>query len=190
MPILSKGEIKNQKPIDNWDSPLEEHYFYHKIEYTNPKDYIKNIYWSIEGEIPKDISINNRGIIKGKISHFGLQIETQDNKPLERVNFGGSNSLNNGRYKHNEYSFNFIVKRKYQTISGVITEKSSVYIKVLKNFDIDNYIFLKMYLDKGIGVTDGKVSIKPHLNIGGHIYMDSKSVIQDSSMKFKEIDQI
>jgi len=195
MPIQSKDLISNQKPIDGWMNPLEKHSFYHKVNRTPPPNFIKDISWSISGDIPKNLSIDSNGVIKGDICHFGKQPQTQDNKPLDIIEYDGSNSKNNGRYRFDEFDFKFTITRKGIIKPGssfvVFTETSNVYIKVIKNFGIDSLLFLRQYLDSGKSLfaeVKGEIlELKPSIVVDNIKYTDSSSAIEVLDDDFQEL---
>jgi len=174
MSIITKGTFKALELTD----------FYLKVEFINPKNFISNINWSLSGDIPNGISINNNGIISGKILDFSKQDLCKNNNfPNEELNFDGSNWKNNGRFKENEFNFNIIIKRDI-LIKGplIITEKSNIIILLIKCQDIDNKIFIRKYLNS---TKKSKNNERTYLVINNKKYTDPEKAISAHKGPFK-----
>lgn len=166
--IITNGLLNNQKPMDGASNPWECHDYEHVIEYTNGEYFLSHIKWRLEGDVPIGLNIDiNTGVISGNIATFNNQTSCVDRNIEESLLLDGSNHMNNGRFKHDSYIFNFKVIREYtetdeteEPIIELISE-SDISIKVIKNNDIDNLIFCIKYLEAGhsINVDGNKYKI-------------------------------
>lgn len=170
--ITKSGNLINQRPTDGRSNPLECQDFYHAMTFneiveTN-EEYISHE-WSLEGEVPSKLTIDENGVISGRILTFDLQEHCQDKlNPKEPLKADGSNWLNNGRLNAPSYTFNFKVKRtvKYSLVTEAtppveptINESTAVVdvnILVLNSHDIDNLMFVRNYLATGKELRIGK----------------------------------
>lgn len=114
--ITSTGMITNQSGLYHAKNPWETHIFKHTIEHTETKLYKETIEWSLSGNVPKDLAIDNEGIISGKVLTFNFQDSTKNNTtPKEKIKLDGSNWRSVGRFRDASYTFNFTVTHRYLT---------------------------------------------------------------------------
>lgn len=163
--ITSPIILINDEPISGAVNPWECHYFKHKVLFTENPNEIKTIEWKLEGVIPNNITIDDNGLISGKIEILDLDQNgiTEDLLfPKENIKEDGSNWTNTGRYKNDLHIFNFTIVRLFLYEKTIVNEDESfeiieiigkesldVSIHVIKNNNIDNYIFIKRYLESG-----------------------------------------
>jgi len=163
------GIILNDSPVNGAGNPWECHSYKHQIKFTEYSNFFLHVKWSITGDIPKGISIDSAtGLISGTIKFFPEQPSCQDNESTNVLEEDGSNYKDIGRFKHPYYDFNFTVRRDYLIDSdpsmpppiGIVPEstESNITIRVIKNNDIDNMIFVYKYLEAGhsINIEDKK----------------------------------
>jgi len=184
--ILTTGLIPNQNgPTQN---PWECHYFTHQVETIEDEYFKEHIEWGLDGDIPLDIEIDKDiGLIHGVIKPLTVEqpgIDESMFTPDEVLKEDGSNWKNIGRYKNTTYTFKFRLYRIYrdESVNGPIsceTENCSIIesgetidgkfyaikvqwtfieIMVIKNNDIDNYIFAKKYFDAGYKIVYNDIS--------------------------------
>lgn len=156
--IICTGIITNDLMTKGAANPHECHDYKHQIifneEYGETEEYVSEE-WSLSGDVPVGIEIDNTGLINGYIAIFNDQPSCQDNYPDEVLKVDGSNWENIGRFKHATYTFNFTVTRTttYQdTLTMVESQEiatSDVSILAIKDNDINNLIFVKKYLEAG-----------------------------------------
>lgn len=152
-------KLINVKMVKNALNPWELHDFsYPHFAIPHPMSCI--IAYSISGDIPKGISVDvGTGEIKGKIKHFGKQPSCQDNFPDEKRKLNGSNWKNDGRFKHQTYTFNFTIKADWvehiNTSGGPVpcvkpgSTSQACQIILVKDHNIDNKIYKDKYLSSG-----------------------------------------
>ena len=187
MPILDAGIIYNEQPSAGALNPHETHFYEHQVKHSPPPHFCEHVSWVIVGDIPKSISIDaSSGVISGTLCHFGKQPSCQSNKPKEKPVYDGKNFANNGRFKPDLYDFHFTVIRN-TLVSGPnpstgamdcavkipFVETSNVYIRLVKNQDIDNLIFLEDYIDNGIPSEES--GEETSINVNGKVYTTSSS---------------
>ncbi len=168
--IEDTGIIVNELMINGAANPHECHDYKHQIifneEYESDEEYLSEK-WTIDGDVPVGIEIDDTGLIYGYIAIFNDQPSCQDNNPEETLKVDGSNWENNGRFKHATFQFDFKVTRiTTYLLTGVgidpeteeevdIEEEleeittSNVSILAIKSNDITNLIFVKKYLEAG-----------------------------------------
>jgi len=160
--ITSNGKLINEQPTNGVLNPWECHYYEHQIKYTEDLTNIVeliHISWTLEGDIPVGISIDNAtGLISGIIKFFPDQPSCQDNFPFEPMKHDGSNYTQIGRFKHQYYDFDMSIKRTYKTTDGTTDPNTGgliyntfvasnlITIREVKNNDLDNYLFCYYYL--------------------------------------------
>ena len=190
-------KLINVKMQDNALNPWETHDFlYPHFAIPDPMTCI--ISYLLSGDVPKGISVDSSGNIKGKIEHFGKQPSCQDNKPNEKTEFDGSNMEKNGRFKKLYYDFHFTIQVKWVekkdtpngpvpcTVPGSTTEECI--IRMVKNHNIDNQIWMEKYLDDGkSGGNSDTGEIKPSINIDGEVISDSSSGTSKSPGPFLKV---
>ncbi len=113
--ITKTGNLPNQKPVNGKANPMECHTFFHAMTfietYEPTEEYIEHK-WSLEGEVPSKLTIDENGVISGKVLTFDLQENCRHAlKPKEPLAPGGGNWLNNGRLNGPSYTFKFKVKK-------------------------------------------------------------------------------
>ena len=114
--ITSTGRITNQSGLYHAINPWETHYFKHNIEHSETKLFKETIEWSLSGNIPNELKIDNNGVITGKVLTFNFQDATKDNiYPKEKIKLDGSNWQSIGRFRDTTYDFQFTVTHKYRT---------------------------------------------------------------------------
>jgi hypothetical protein len=114
--ITSTGRITNQSGLYHAINPWETHYFKHTIEHSETKLFKETIEWSLSGNIPNELKIDNNGVITGKVLTFNFQDATKDNVyPKEKIKLDGSNWQSIGRFRDATYDFQFTVTHKYRT---------------------------------------------------------------------------
>ena len=156
--IHDVGIISNELMIKGAANPHECHDYRHQIdfseEYGETEEYVSEE-WSLSGDVPVGISIDNTGVVQGYVAIFDEQPSCQDNFPDEVLKVDGSNWENIGRYKHTTYQFNFTVTRITTYQDTLLMEEfqeiatSNISILVIKDNDINNLIFVKKYLEAG-----------------------------------------
>lgn len=185
--IISIGLLPNQRPVAGRVNPMECNTYFHQIEtkeILEPNEELIDWKFSIEGEVPKDLTIDPKlGIIKGEVLTFDKQLYG-NKRPKEDLSPGGDNWLNNGRLDGATYTFNFTVNKwceyKVYPPLGSLEEpeiKESIAISncsilVIQNNDIDNLMFAINYLKSGAifklgeekfkGLEDSDKFIKEH----------------------------
>lgn len=113
--ITSSMLLPNQSGLYHAKNPWETHIYQHQITATTTDMFYRHISWSIEGNIPKDITIDkDTGLISGTI----LIYNKQDSRlftttPYEKMKLDGSNWRNVGRPKEPYVDFIFTVTREY-----------------------------------------------------------------------------
>lgn len=160
--ITTAGNIINETPTKGAVNPHECHYFSHQVLYTEDENFCEHVSWELLGDVPVGINIDVNGLISGEIKHFGEQPLCTDNYPLEEIKRDGSNHKNNGRFKHSTFTFNFTIRRNYK-VKGLNPDTSlldcensideyvdsEVNIILVKNHDLDTYLFVHNYLEAG-----------------------------------------
>lgn len=151
-------KLINVKMVKNALNPWELHDFlYPHFAIPHPMSCV--IGYSLSGDVPKGLSVDMAGNIKGKIKHFGKQPSCQDNFPDEKRKLDGSNWKNDGRFKKTFFEFNFEIKANWlehiTTPSGPVpcvkpgSTSQKCTIKVVKDHNIDNKIYKDKYLSSG-----------------------------------------
>ena len=180
--FITSGKITNQAANKKSSNPWETHYFEHKIDYIDnilPTEEIIESYFNLSGDVPLDIKIDSEGILSGNILTFDEQVHVSFNKyPKETLKLDGSNWLNNGRPKSATVDFNFTVTRtiKYKDLTlpeleddsniFILDVSTEVTITVIKNNNIENFIFVKNYLKEGNTLKIGNDDYSyQHLNL-------------------------
>ena len=161
-----------------------------EIEETTGLPYIinsKNYDFVNYGAVPKGLSITHHGVIHGRLE----PIIPSD---IPRINIDGSGRENINRFEGNEKIFNFkirlyynISKPYYETDESALTTPSSdesseepvnvlkyeeiedtqdfdVSIRMVKNNDIDNYVFLVGFLLSESSVVNG-ITVKHTIKV-------------------------
>lgn len=180
--FITSGLLSNEAPNKKSSNPWETHYFEAKIDFIDnslPTEEILETFFYLTGDVPLNLNIDNTGKIFGTILTLDEQTHLNFNKyPKENIKLDGSNWLNNGRPKASSVLFSFMVNRKIIYKNLVLPDlgdgtnifeiivSTQVSINVIKNNNIDNYIFVKNYLKQGnilkIGNDDYTID---HLNL-------------------------
>lgn len=166
--ITSPAQLTNEVPEDGAANPWECHNFVYSILATETANYVSHIAWSLSGVFPVGISIDPlTGVISGQIKYFGEQPACTNNYPKETMLEDGSNRNDNGRLKDPFFIFVFDVTRKYNIKNPdtapladgsappatiIETVSKTFKIKVIKNHDIDNLLFVINYLKAGFTI--------------------------------------
>lgn len=156
-------------------NPREGEHFKHQLNYISSGEMIV-INWSLLGDaIPNNLTIDGKGLISGRMLIFDEQPIITNNAPTEPTKLDGSNWLSNGRYRGSKYVFNFTVRLDYKypnpalntgsgTVGGSEDEtdpgppppkyieaftESNINIVMIRNHDVDNYVFVKKYFEAG-----------------------------------------
>ena len=200
MPIISTSLIPNETPQSGATNPWEEHNYEYQTQFEDPSDFCEHVSWVLSGDVPAGIEIDSdSGLISGQIKHFGNQPSCQDNKPKEQLEFDGSNCLQNGRFKEQTYDFHFTITRNIMvwTVGALMcagpqapfAETSDVYIKEVKDHNIDNLIFMEQYIDEGKSSEDPDTGaeIPTTININGKEYTDSASAVKNHVGPFHKV---
>lgn len=119
---------------------------------------IEHLDWYIDGNLPKGLEFlwdNNNPRIVGKVKMFIDQddIPRLDFYPNEDLKADGSNRMNNGDFKYNEFLFNFTIKHNYKSIDpntllpvdGIATANASIVLTHMDNKQ--NTMFMRKYLE-------------------------------------------
>ena len=134
----------------NNKNPHENTYFNYNHA-AIPDDGTCILSYELSGDIPKNISINNSGIISGQLLNFEYQTSCNSIEHLP-MGKGGQNWDKNGRFKDRFFDFNFTVKCNWKekdrddnpcTILGSTTKNCT--IKLIKDYDYDNSIWKQDY---------------------------------------------
>lgn len=156
MTYVTTGPIINERgPKPN---PHEMHDFEYKVKYMDDELIEEHISWSLSGNVPKKLTIDDNGVIKGRIDileHQDIPANMFSHK--EKLKRDGSNWKKNGRFKGVSYTFNFTITRKYTIIDEeaeepepiLITASADVSLIIIKNHNVDNLIYMDMYFDAG-----------------------------------------
>lgn len=113
--ITSDLLLPNQSGLYHAKNPWETHIYKHQITYKETDMFYKHISWSIDGKVPKDLTIDTEtGLISGTILIFNKQDPSMFSAtPFEKMKLDGSNWRNVGRPREAYVDFTFIVTRKY-----------------------------------------------------------------------------
>lgn len=182
--ILSTGIIPNDAPVDSASNPWECHDFMHNTLHAETGDFALHVAWSIAGDIPNEITIDpGSGVISGNVKPLNYQDTGIVNDIIGKqpLKIDGSNFKEIGRPDSPFYLFSFTITRAYMiwvvkelgTMAPEVAT-SDVTIKVIKNHDIDNLIYIKEYLKPGTSMVNG-FEKKHTMNIDGVSY-DKDSV--------------
>ena len=156
--IHDSGMIINEEPVNGSSNPHECHTFKYQIKYSENFESTETLLsweWFLTDDVPVGISIDDNGLISGRIEPFIDQPSCQDNYPDEEIKLDGSNWLHNGQFKHPTYTFNFKVHRKYKYLDTLTTLEieeeviNDISILAIKNNNINNLLFVKKYLETG-----------------------------------------
>lgn len=157
--FTTSGPLENEYINKKQSELYETEYFEHTIKFTEtllPTEELISSVWELSGDVPLDLKI-----VDGKI--FGNVLMLQDQTinvpryPKEKIKPDGSNWQNNGRPIASTTIFNFTVIKK-DIVKDLETEpetnleftsNTNVSISLSKNYNIDNMVFVKTYLDEG-----------------------------------------
>lgn len=173
--IDKQGLLPNEDPRSA-TNPREGEHFKHQLNSISSGEMIV-ISWSLLGdEIPNKITIDEDGLISGRMLIFDEQPCITNNAPSEPTKLDGSNWLSNGRYRGAQYTFNFTVRLDYKYPNPALNTgsggtgggseddvdpgppppefiedftESNVSITMIRNHDVDNYVFVKKYFEAG-----------------------------------------
>lgn len=165
---ITSGNITNDVPLNGASNPWEYHRFTHLVKYTDilkPTETIVEETMYTTGNLPLGLTLENN-IISGVIDLLDNQNIDIPKYPKEDIKLGGSNWLNNGRPIASSVDFTFnivrdiVVNDSSLIIISTDTEPgndgnyfisfvTTVTIKVIKNNNIDNFIFVKNYMEQG-----------------------------------------
>jgi len=218
------------QPTNLYNQSLDTNnpYYSDKIDYYRIKNYLamelthfefacfavpdKNtriLGYSLEGDVPKDLTISDKGIISGITDHYGNQdkrvVKANDNTP---VFASGDNNGNNGRpLEFHTFKFDVIatweekwnenstspdfVSSPCANLPNLKTGKTvhSVSLALMKNYNIDNYIYIVKMLDKNKATLSGltfkdfpqdAILVLPDVNPLYYTAYDTEPVYQDS----------
>jgi len=160
--LTSPTMLPNDLLSDGAMNPWECHTYSHTMQHVEDGLFCEHIAWSMSGDIPVGLSMDaGSGTISGDVLHFGLQPSCQDNYPIEVFREDGGNYTSTGRFKELYFDFIVTIQRDYlvkgpnadgkpdcatplpESVSGVFI------IRVVKNHDIDNLLYLRNYLKAG-----------------------------------------
>jgi len=158
--ITSSGIIQNETPMNGAVNPWECHTFKYTTQYT--EDNVTHVKWYITDIPPNNIVIDKdtgiiTGIIQPLIKDMQPLLVDNDFYPIEKLKEDGSNYNSIGRIKQPYKDYYFNINRDYLDNDDTDsngdpkqkTTTSTVYIRVVKNHDIDNFVFGNAYLDAG-----------------------------------------
>lgn len=166
--VLDKvGTLVNESTRST-PNPRELGEFISQVTHTTTSE-ITLIEWKLTGlEVPVGLSISDKGLISGIMDIFDNQTAIKNNTTPEVTDVSGQNWMSNGRYRGSSYTFNFQIELVYEyelvaTVSEDAEEgsepptpkivrdvvSSDVNITMVRNYDVDNYVFVKKYLEAG-----------------------------------------
>ncbi len=156
-------KIINVKMVKGAMNPWELHDFLYP-HFFIPYPMTCVVAYSLSGDIPKGISVDAAGNIKGKIKHFGKQPSCQSNYPNEPRKLDGSNWENDGRFNDVLFDFNFSIKCDWvehiSTTSGPVpcvkagNTSQDCIIRLIKDHNIDHKIYRDKYMAGGSEVVN------------------------------------
>jgi hypothetical protein len=181
--LLEVGEIliNENGPKNN---PWECHFFKHQIKTSTNKYFISTVSWSVDANIPLNLSIDNNGIISGQVLPLTTDqpgIAEADFTTKESLKEDGSNWKNIGRFAAAYKDFTFKVTWTIQeyadelmTTPTVVSLDADYTIRVIRNNDVDNIIFCIEYLKAGWTLNLGnkkydKTMIDQYLKDNSHL---------------------
>jgi len=162
--ITSPVILNNDLLLDGASNPWECHQFSHQILHSEDGNFCSHVAWSISGDIPIAVTMDpGSGVISGHMDYFELQPScTGNNYPKETITVDGANNMNSGRFIPEFYDFVITVKRDYlikgpnpatgamDCVAPLPESVSSTHIiKMIKNHDIDNFLYIHGYLNAG-----------------------------------------
>lgn len=155
--FITSGSLENEYINKKQSEVYETEYFEHTIKYTEtilPTEELVSSVWELSGDIPLHVKLDGL-TLKGNIEMLQNQIIDVPRYPKEKIKPDGSNWQNNGRPIDSTTAFNFNIIKidkvkdiESDTITDVRTE-TTVNITLTKNYNIDNMVFVKNYLDEG-----------------------------------------
>ncbi len=155
--FITSGSLENEYIDKKQPELFETEYFEHNIKFTEiilPTEELISSVWKISGDVPLDLKIDN-GKLYGTILMLQDQIINVPRHPKEKIKPDGGNWQNNGRPLANTIVFDFkvikedTVKDIESNIISEVTTDTNVYITLFKNYNIDNMLFVKSFLDEG-----------------------------------------
>jgi len=186
-------KLINTKMVMNALNPWELHDFLYP-HFAIPDPLTCIISYSLSGDIPEGISVDGAGNIKGKVKHFGEQPSCQDNYSDKDPGFDGKEWENNGRFRKIYFDFHFSIEVKWvekkDTPNGPIpcvipgSTKQNCTIRVVKDHNIDNLIFMQKYLN---GKADGPGDTKRTIIVDGSVIDSSGNAKNKSPGPYQEI---
>lgn len=163
--LLDKTGPLNNESSRSTPNPREGGEFICSVIHTTTSP-ITILEWRLTGpEVPVGLSISNTGVISGIMEIFDNQTAIKNNSIPKVTSIDGQNWMSNGRYRGSTYTFNFTVELRYEyeVISTGLdddgnplpneiiedTVTSAVAITMVRNYDVDNFVFVKKYLEAG-----------------------------------------
>lgn len=155
--FITSGSLENEYINKKQSEVYETEYFEHTIKFTEtilPTEELISSVWELSGDIPLYVKLDGL-TLKGNIEMLQDQVIDVPRYPKEKIKPDGSNWQNNGRPIDSTIEFNFNIIKidkvkdiENDTVSEVRTE-TPVNITLTKNYNIDNMVFVKNYLDEG-----------------------------------------
>lgn len=115
--LTSAELLPNESGMYHAKNPWETHYYKHPMKRTETEDFKESISWKITGDPPKNITIDNDGVVSGRIGL--LQHESRhmvpDVPPITQTMLPDCSNAANviGRPRSAYYDFPFTVTREY-----------------------------------------------------------------------------
>lgn len=153
--ITDIGKLANEHSTKTTDDPSEFTEYKHAVAHSVATAEIDG--WSIAGDVPSNLSIDDKGVISGTIEGFWKQSSTlakalrQDEKFVEYDNRNFPDNL--GRFTEKSFVFNFVttVNWREQDSNGAYTIPMLLsvphMIELVRDHDADIIRLMTNYLD-------------------------------------------